>query len=231
MKTYPISIGYTSRQLPIIKLPSGVSVALFDLTEDSDLIVEAAAELIGKIPKGTEVLVMPEGKALGLLLLLALDKDLPTVVLRKKKGYLQEPILEHSVSSITTERTQVLYLGAAQVEKVRGKKCLFVDDVISRGDTLKAGQALLAQAGAELIGAMAVFTEGEPRPDVLCLGHLPIWAPTLAPPEERKYFTEAGHVCIHRSATYGVGNTVTCCDCHTLFLSHEWDRICREKQK
>jgi adenine phosphoribosyltransferase len=176
MRTHPILVGSVARNLPIILLPSGVYVALFDITEDHELVEAAADELAPQIPAETQVLVMPEGKALGLLHALAKRSGLPTVVPRKKTGYLKEPIFSAALSSITTEKTQTLYIGADQIEKLQGRKCLFLDDVVSRGQTLEACRKLIVLAESTLVGVMAVFTEGkERRTDVTCVDHLPIF--------------------------------------------------------
>lgn len=47
-------------------------------------------------------------------------------------------VFEHRVKSITTEREQVLYLDAADAEKIKGKRILVVDDVVSTGESMYA---------------------------------------------------------------------------------------------
>ncbi len=53
-------------------------------------------------------------------------------------------------------------------------------DVISTDSTLAAMRGILHRAGARVVVEAAVFTEGDLRkwPNVICLGHLPVFAET-----------------------------------------------------
>lgn len=175
---YPVSIGGVRRNLPIIKTPKGIYIALFNIEGDWEFTQAAGQELAQRIPSDTEVLVMPSGKATPLLHVLGLIRRLPTIVVPKKKGYLKEPVQSVRYRSITTEAEQTLYIGADQVEAVRGKHCCLVDDVLSSGGTANAVQALLRRedVGAIINHCAFVFTEGPvPNKDVISLGHLPIF--------------------------------------------------------
>jgi adenine phosphoribosyltransferase len=174
--THQISIGNVTRELPVREVAPGVRVALFSPLGDWELTEAAGIELAKRIPAGTEVLVMPDGKAQALLHVLGRVSHLPTIVARKeKKAYMAEPVLTVAVRSITTQREQRLYIGADDTARLTGMKVVMVDDVISTGGTLLAMCELLVEAGAELIGVMAVLTEGEPRSDVIALDHLPLF--------------------------------------------------------
>ena len=56
------------------------------------------------------------------------------------------------VKSITTYKSQKLYIGEYDVEAIKGKRVLIVDDVISTGESLKAIQKLAEKAGAAVVG-------------------------------------------------------------------------------
>lgn len=174
--THSITIGSVTRALPIREVAPGISVALFNPLGDWELTEAIGTELAKLIPAGTEVLLMPDGKAQALLHVMGRISKLPTIVARKeKKPYMAEPVLDVRVKSITTSREQALYLGADDVARLVGKKVVVVDDVVSSGGTLLALEKLLAAAGAELTGVMAAFTEGEPKTNVIALGHLPLF--------------------------------------------------------
>lgn len=120
---------------------------------------------------------MPDGKAQALLHVLGRETGLPTVVARKTvKAYMAEPILSVPVQSVTTAAPQFLYLDGPSQQDLRDSYVIIVDDVISTGGTLSAMKSLAVAAGAKVIGVMAVFTEGTARPDVISLGHLPLFA-------------------------------------------------------
>ena len=51
-----------------------------------------------------------------------------------------------------------------------------VDDVVSTGGTLTGLMELLEQdIGGSVVATLVVFTEGDPRDDVIALGHLPLY--------------------------------------------------------
>lgn len=75
------------------------------------------------------------------------------------KVYLTDPI-HVQVRSITTQHDQDLYLSGEEAAKMKGKKILIVDDVISTGESLHALEELVHQAGGEVAGRMAVLAEG-----------------------------------------------------------------------
>ena len=78
-----------------------------------------------------------------------------------------------SVRSITTLRTQDLFLGADDCAQIRGKRILIVDDVISTGESLHALEELVRVAGGTVTGRAAILAEG----DALRRGDIPYLAP------------------------------------------------------
>lgn len=175
-QTHEIVIGAVRRSLPVREVAPGIRVALFSLLGDWELTEAAGVELARRIPQGTEVLFMPDGKAQALLHVIGREARLPTVVARKeRKPYQAEPVTEVTVKSITTSREQRLVLGADDVQKIAGRRVVMVDDVISTGGTLAAVSKLLEAAGAHLHGVMAVFSEGDRRSDAVVLDHLPLF--------------------------------------------------------
>ena len=60
---------------------------------------------------------------------------------------------------------------------MKGKRVLIVDDVISTGQSLAALEKLANNAGAEIVGKMAVLAEGDAydRTDIIVLGKLPLF--------------------------------------------------------
>ena len=72
---------------------------------------------------------------------------------------------------------QKLVIDTADAEKIRGKRMLILDDVISTGESLHAMEELVTQAGGIIAGKMAVLAEGEAynREDIIVLGKLPLF--------------------------------------------------------
>ena len=85
--------------------------------------------------------------------------------------------LHVTVKSITTSREQHLYLDGADVARMKGKRVLIVDDVISTGESLAALEKLVAEAGGIVAGRMAILAEGDAqkREDIIYLEKLPLF--------------------------------------------------------
>ncbi|MEX2541595.1 MAG: phosphoribosyltransferase family protein [Trueperaceae bacterium] len=174
MEHYTVRIGKAERRLKIVSVGE-VSVALLNLLGDTELTEEAAAELGRCMPEGIEVLITPEVKAVPLAHAMSRNTGIPYVVARKtEKPYMVDAV-KRTVLSITTGKPQELVIDGADVDRIRGRKVAIVDDVVSTGGTLEGLRELLEEIGGEVVATLVVFTEGEPRDDVVALGHLPLF--------------------------------------------------------
>lgn len=74
---------------------------------------------------------------------------------------------------------QTLVLDQTDAELIHGKRIVIVDDVISTGESLRAMEELVNEAGGIIVGKMAVLAEGDAndRPDITVLGKLPLFNP------------------------------------------------------
>ena len=93
-----------------------------------------------------------------------------------REGLLEDPI-HVEVKSITTDHVQKLYLSKADVENLKGKRILIVDDVISTGESLAAMEELLHEIGGKVVGKACVLAEGDAkdRTDIIYLEPLPLF--------------------------------------------------------
>ena len=175
MRTFPVNIGGVSRELPIVELKPGLSVALFNMLGDTDVTEAAGVALAQKLPAEVDILVTPEVKALTLAHVVSRECGKPYVVVRKtQKPYMINPVVRE-VLSITTGKPQTLVLDGLDVEHLKGKKIAIVDDVVSTGGTLKSLSKIIQEVGGEVVAVLTVFTEGDERDDVIALGHLPLF--------------------------------------------------------
>jgi adenine phosphoribosyltransferase len=175
VKTHLVTIGAVSRQLPIIEVAPGVSVALLNLLGDTELTEEAGRLLAALLPPETDVLVTPEVKAVPLAHVISRISGKPYIVARKtEKPYMSAPVTRE-VISITTGKPQLLVVDGFDVPKIKGHNVAIIDDVVSTGGTLRGLGALMSEIGGFVCCTLAVFTEGEPRSDVIALGHLPLY--------------------------------------------------------
>ena len=88
-------------------------------------------------------------------------------------------VFEVKVRSITTAGEQSLFLDTADANLIKGSKILIVDDVISTGESLRAVEQLVNEAGGNIVGRMAILAEGDAqtRDDIIYLEKLPLFKP------------------------------------------------------
>jgi adenine phosphoribosyltransferase len=98
-------------------------------------------------------------------------------LVRKARKLYMDGVFEVDVRSITTVAAQKLYMDGADSRKMRGKRVLIIDDVISTGESLRAVEELVEKAGATVAGRMAILAEGDAigRDDILYLEPLPLF--------------------------------------------------------
>jgi adenine phosphoribosyltransferase len=177
-RVYNVCIGNVERKLPLFEVAPGVKIAIFNMLGDTEVVETAAELLAARMPLDAQVIIVPEVKAVPLGHALSVRTRLPFVIVRKiKKPYMTDT-LDVEVVSITTGVPQTLLLDGKDRHLVEGRKVVLLDDVISTGNTLRGLRALMDRAGAQVVGEMAVFTEGKPGDwsEITALGNLPVFA-------------------------------------------------------
>ena len=176
--TYPMTIAGIKRELPLCKVADDFYIGAFIMFGDAEITVACAKELLARAPKEYDDLLTAEAKSIPLIHEMARQSGASEYFVARKgmKVYLTDPI-HVQVRSITTQHDQDLYLSGADAAKMRGKKILIVDDVISTGESLHALEELGHQAGGEGAGRMAVLAEGDAqkREDIVYLEKLPVF--------------------------------------------------------
>jgi len=174
-----VDVAGVARDLVVREVAPGVHLGILLLACDPELTEAAGRALAAHVPPGA-VLVMPDGKAQALLHVVQRETGRPAVLFRKeRKSYLVEPVLEVRARSITTDREHSFYLGDDQRALLDGQVVVFLDDVVSTGQTMKAlRDAMISRCGAREVRLLAVATEGEVRvelADVVSLVRLPVF--------------------------------------------------------
>jgi adenine phosphoribosyltransferase len=180
-RTHHIEVAGLTRELPIITVPSGVRLAVFNILGDIEMTKAAGRELATRLrPHRPQLIVTTETKSVPLAYEIASLLGLPYVVLRKTYVSYMGEALETKVQSITTGHPRTIFLDAKDRVLCAGKRVAIVDDVISTGSTLSAMRDLVGRAGAQVVAEAAVFTEGDQQQwkDVVALGHLPLMEQT-----------------------------------------------------
>lgn len=178
MKTfYTLKVAGIERDLPLCKLNDKLMIAGFVIFGDVELTEKCAKALLEKAPEH-DIIITPESKAIPLVYEMAkLEGNNNYVVARKAPKLYMKDVVFTNVKSITTEKEQTLCVGSAEIEKLKGKKVLIVDDVISTGASLSAVEQLVADVGGETVGKMAILAEGDAmeRSDIKVLAKLPLF--------------------------------------------------------
>ena len=176
---YHMTVAGLERDLPICPLNDKLSIAGFVIFGDQELTVACARDLLAKAPEYDYILTA-EAKGIPLAHEMARQHgDRDYFIARKNTKLYMSSVFESSVRSITTDKQQTLYLDGADAEKMRGKRILIVDDVISTGESLHALEVLVEKAGGIICGKMAILAEGDAqtRPDLIYLEKLPLFNP------------------------------------------------------
>jgi len=175
---YNITVNGVKRKLPLCKLTDDLKIAAFVIFGDVELTRAAAQGLLDKIDFEYDYLITAESKGIPLVYEMARISGQNKYFLARKapKLYMRN-ILKCEVQSITTTKRQTLYLDGYDAKEMCGKRIIIVDDVISTGESLRAMEQLVLQAGGIIVGKMAILAEGDAydRDDIISLEYLPLF--------------------------------------------------------
>jgi len=177
-ETYPVEIAGLKRNLRLFEIKPGLKIAILNILGDTELVQACAQELGRKLKdKEYDVLVTAEAKSIPLAHALSVETQKPYVILRKTYKPYMGGALKAETLSITTGQPQTLILDEKDIETIKGKRVVIVDDVISTGSTLQGMRMIMDKAGSTIEAEAAIFTEGDRTQwmHILSLGHLPLF--------------------------------------------------------
>lgn len=176
-KFYDITVAGVKRRLPIVQISDRLAVASFVMLGDCEVVCAAAQALKDMVPEA-DWLVTAEAKGIPLAHELARRLGMSRYIVARKsiKPYMEHP-MDVTVNSITTQKEQHLCLDGQDAEKIRGRRVLLVDDVISTGESIEAIRTLVEKAGGNVVGKVCILTEGDPEKHkgIIRLGNLPLF--------------------------------------------------------
>jgi adenine phosphoribosyltransferase len=178
-QTFGVDVAGVHRELPLFEIKPGLRIAILNILGDVEFVQAASKALAERLaPIEFDLLISAETKSIPLVYQLSVDTHKPYVILRKNYKPYMGKALQHETLSITTGQTQTLYLDEKDLNLIRGRKVVIVDDVISTGSTLQAIRLIVQKASAETVAEAAVFTEGERAKwaEIISLGHLPVFS-------------------------------------------------------
>ena len=174
---YEIDVAGVKRNLPLCALTDDLYIGAFVIFGDVELTVASAKALLEQAPE-FDIMLTAESKGIPLVYEMARQCGAQEYLLARKapKLYMKN-VIKTEVKSITTVRVQTLYLDQTDVDKMRGKRVLIVDDVISTGESLHALEVLVEKCGGILAGKMAILAEGDAvkREDIIYVQKLPLF--------------------------------------------------------
>jgi len=175
---YELKVCGLTRRLPVIQIAENLWIASFVMLGDAQLVNVCAGALATRLAEADfDIMLGPEAKVVPLLQSIAtlLGHQRYVVCRKSVKAYMQDPLVVE-VESITTKGKQKLVLDGVDVQRVKGKRVAVVDDVVSTGGTLEAVEALVKQAGGEVVCRAAVLKEGDqPFEGLIFLETLPVF--------------------------------------------------------
>lgn len=173
---YTMKIAGLERNLEKFPVNDKLDIAAFIIFGDVELTIKGCEELLKKLPD-FDVILTPEAKSIPMAYEMARQTGKPYVIARKAVKVYMRNSIEVSVTSITTKNEQKLFLGETEVNKIKDKKVLIIDDVISTGESLAAVRELVKKAGGIEAAACAFLAEGDAaeRDDIIFLEKLPLF--------------------------------------------------------
>lgn len=173
---YKMKIAGLERELEMFPINDKLQIAAFIMFGDTEITEACAAALLEKAPE-YDVIITAESKGIPLAYEMARQAKMPYTVARKKSKLYMKDVISTDVDSITTAGIQSLCIGANDVELIKGKRVLIVDDVISTGGSLISVEKLIEMAGGTVAAKMAVLAEGDAidRDDIIYLEPLPLF--------------------------------------------------------
>ncbi|MEG0340097.1 MAG: phosphoribosyltransferase family protein [Oscillospiraceae bacterium] len=173
---YTLEVAGLTRELPICKVNDNMDIAAFVMFSDVELTVACATELLKKVPE-FDIIVTAEAKGIPLAYEMSRQSGKKYIPARKGvKLYMKNPVIVED-KSITTDAVQRLVIDQKDLDMMKNKKILIVDDVISTGGSLLALEALVNKSEGHIVARAAVLAEGDAaeRADIVFLSPLPLF--------------------------------------------------------
>lgn len=175
--TYRMKVAGLERDLPICRVTDDLYIGAFVIFGDVELTQACARELLKRAPEH-DIMITAESKGIPLVYEMARQNGENRYLLARKapKLYMKN-VFKTTVKSITTAQEQVLCMDQEDADFMKGRRVLIVDDVISTGESLRALETLVKEAGGIIVGRMAILAEGEAqnREDLIYLEKLPVF--------------------------------------------------------
>ena len=187
MQTYTVDVAGEPVTLPIVPINEHLAISLLMVidmgVQFGERIGRALAETLGPLKPDIIVGAATLGIPVVIEVSRALGLDLYVIAQKSPKIHLADALVEE-LQSVTSAGKQRLMLDRRSVPLLSGRRVAVVDDVVATGSSFAATFALARAAGAEIVGAGVILTEGHDWKKTLgadaglirSLGHIPQFA-------------------------------------------------------
>lgn len=157
-------IGSQIVELPLVQIRDDLTIALM-MTIDMGVAFNAIAgrELAAALAEFEPEIVV-SAATLGIPVAIEVSRAFgfdDYVILQKTNKWHLRDSPSVQLTSITSQHRQRLILDSSRAAALRGKRVVFVDDVISTGGSAVAALRLLEQEGIDVVGVGALLAEGD----------------------------------------------------------------------
>jgi adenine phosphoribosyltransferase len=184
MQTYTVNIAGEPVVLPVVPINRELAISLLMVIDMGvrfgERIGKALAAKLGPLKPDIVVGAATLGIPVVIEVSRALGLDHYVIAQKSPKIHLADALVQE-VQSVTSAGKQRLMLDRRAVPLLAGRRVVVVDDVVATGSSLAATLALVRSAGAHIVGAGVILTEGHDWKKTLGadaalvqgLGHIP----------------------------------------------------------
>ena len=161
--TYEIKVAGDTFTLPIVQLNESTAIAHLVVVNMGVRFCELVGKAIAQRFAASKPEIVVGNATLGIPVAIEVSRSLRLdryVILQKSPKFSLADALTEEVISITTPLPQRLLLDRKSISVIAGKRVLVVDDVVTSGSSIAAAIRLVRRAGANVVGAGVILTEG-----------------------------------------------------------------------
>lgn len=182
--SFQARVGDETIDLPLVQSSADRAIALLMVIDRGLAFVERMGQALARdfAPLKPDMVVGSAtlGIPVAMEVTRALGLDQYVILQKSPKFHLQDALVEQVVST-TSHGTQQLLLDREAIVRLQGRRVVLIDDVVATGSSMAAAMRLVRRAGAEILGAGTILTEGQSWRDALGrdaalirrLGHIP----------------------------------------------------------
>jgi adenine phosphoribosyltransferase len=189
MQTYTVDIAGEPVTLPIVPINHKLAISLLMVIDMGVRFGERIGQALATKLRPLKPDIVVGAATLGIPVVIevsrALGLDQYVIAQKSPKIHLADALVQE-LQSVTSAGKQRLMLDRRAVPLLAGRRVVVVDDVVATGSSLAATLALARAAGAAVVGAGVILTEGQDWEKTLGadaalvqgLGHIPQFALT-----------------------------------------------------